>query len=93
MLRQYVQYNEKYKKTKPSHNMFVYAEPPLGGSGSGFARSWLSHSHANRSHIMAALQTQRQGKNGFSTFAFAYSGSQNVVNKLYVMRNILPKRL
>jgi hypothetical protein len=31
---------------RTSHNRTVYASPPVGGSGYGFARSWLRHSHA-----------------------------------------------
>ena len=36
---------------------------------------------------LAALQTQRRGKNGLYAFAFAYTGCQTVVNS----RNIAEK--
>jgi hypothetical protein len=39
--------------------------------------------------ILGTLQTQRRGKNGFYAFAFAYSGTQNLVYSRNVICHLL----
>jgi large exoprotein involved in heme utilization and adhesion len=61
------------------HNRTVYASPPVGGSGYGFARSIASLIPTqNLRHILPALVFATQSP---------YSGRQNVVNSRNVMRN------
>jgi hypothetical protein len=65
---------------KTAHNRPVYASPPVGGSGYGFARSIASLiSTQNLRHILPAAETATQ---------FLYRGGQNVVNSRNVMRNV-----
>jgi hypothetical protein len=62
-----------------AHNRSVYASPPVGGSGYGFARSIASLIPTqNLRHILAALVFATQSP---------YPGRQNVVNSRNVMRN------
>jgi hypothetical protein len=50
----------KIKIAGTSHNRSVYASPPVGGSGYGFARSFASLIPTqNLRHSLSALQTQR----------------------------------
>jgi hypothetical protein len=75
-----------YVRNVTAHNRTVYASPPVGGSGYGFARSVASLVPTqNLRHSLPALQAQKRGKNGFYVFALAYSGCQTVVNSQNVM--------
>jgi hypothetical protein len=51
----------KYKAKPTAHNRTVYASPPAGGSGYGFARSIASLIPTkNLRHILSALQMLRK---------------------------------
>jgi hypothetical protein len=67
------------KKGTTAHNRPVYASPPVGGSGYGFARS-----------IATLIPTQNL-RHSLSALVFAtqspYSGRQTVVNSRSVRRN------
>jgi hypothetical protein len=65
---------------RTAHNRSVYASPPVGGSGYGFARSIASLIPTqNLRHILAALVFASQSP---------YPGRQNVVNSRNVMCNL-----
>jgi hypothetical protein len=52
--------NEIMEYAPTSHNRTVYASPPVGGSGEGFARSIASLIPTqNLRHILSALQMLR----------------------------------
>jgi hypothetical protein len=64
-----------------THNRSVYASPPYGGSGYGFARSIASLIPTqNLHHILPALAFATQSP---------YPGCQNVVNSRNVMRHFV----
>jgi hypothetical protein len=66
-------------KNRTAHNRSVYASPPVGGSGYGFARSIASLIPTqNLCHILSALVFASQSP---------YPGRQNVVNSRNVRRN------
>jgi hypothetical protein len=66
-----------------SYNRSVYASPPVGGSGSGFARSIATLIPTqNLRHILSALVFATQSP---------YTGRQNVVNSRNVKRNTIQK--